>query len=502
MCRVKAPERVGRYEIRGFIGSDEHSVLYSAWDPKLHREVALKLLSADSRDDPKRLERFQREVRAVASLRHPSIVEIFDFSDPESDDLFLVTERLDGTNIEKIAEEKGFFPEAIAAALGHEVCLALDVAHHSGIVHRDIRPVSIFISDSGRVVLADFGVVKAVTSNSVLEGWGRQTEVVGTPGFMAPEVLLHEDLSSPTDIFSLGATLYKIATGEMPYQGDGDASIFRSMMDDHFSEPDHLEMALSRSFVDVLRKCVHSDPAQRFQSSAELRDRLKIILKENGVRDLREDLKDFIRDSDDYRQHLPKRILEYWLEELKIAIKDRDDERAAQARVRIAALKGPVRDTDKFTMPTPSLSLGRQWGDLRGWWRKALALGLPVGLLIGLGSVLLFSSSAEQDPAAITKTPVAETPAKVVPPASQKQTQDASVTIVVMGRGGRLTVDGKRIQLKNNQATVKLSAGKHIFVLTKRKNKLSRTLEVTAEQKYRITFNLKKKKIRSEQLTQ
>src|SRR4051812_29183245 len=149
--------------------------VYLAFDPKLHRDVAIKVVREDVSGDPKWRERFQREARAVATLRHPNIVEIYDYSGGESDMLFLVMEKLEGDDLFNIIEARGVMPEPAAAGVGHELCLALGVAHDHGIIHRDLKPENIFISPSGRVVLTDFGIVKAIAENSPVSGWDSQT---------------------------------------------------------------------------------------------------------------------------------------------------------------------------------------------------------------------------------------------------------------------------------------------------------------------------------------
>src|SRR5262245_27768788 len=117
--------------------------VYRAWDPKLHREVALKLLSPELGSGPKARERFHREARAIAALRHPNIVEIYDYSGEESEHLYLVMEKLDGNDLFNIMSQHGSLPEQVVAAIGHELCLALTVAHQGGVIHRDLKPENV-----------------------------------------------------------------------------------------------------------------------------------------------------------------------------------------------------------------------------------------------------------------------------------------------------------------------------------------------------------------------
>lgn len=212
-------QQIDRYVIRRVLGTGAMGSVYAAWDPKLHREVALKVVPAALANDDKGRARFVREARAIAAVRHPNIVEIYDYSGTDSKHLYLVIEKLDGEDLYATLHRRGIMPEAVAAAVGHELCLALQVAHEAGIIHRDLKPENVFLNASGRVVLTDFGIVKAVTKGSAIEGFKEPTDVIGTPGFMAPELLGGRALGPAIDIFALGVLLYNITTKRLPLRG-------------------------------------------------------------------------------------------------------------------------------------------------------------------------------------------------------------------------------------------------------------------------------------------
>ncbi|MEO0815369.1 MAG: serine/threonine-protein kinase, partial [Myxococcota bacterium] len=294
------PQRIDRYEVRGILGHGAMGHVYLAWDPKLHREVALKVVAKNLSRDQKGRQRFHREARAIAALKHPNIVEIYDYSGEESEDLYLVMERLDGDDLFNIMNAKGMAPEAAAAAVGHELCLALNVAHESGIIHRDIKPENVFMNSAGRVILTDFGVVKAIREGSAVDGWSVETDVIGTPGFMAPELMMNRALGPRTDIFALGALLYNITTADMPFAGESPVEIFRNVVASKMNDPRAFNPSLSEEFVEVLSGCLHAKPKKRFRSSEQVRERLKTVLELNGVTDLRDDLRDYMRDPPEY----------------------------------------------------------------------------------------------------------------------------------------------------------------------------------------------------------
>ena len=272
--------QIDRYEIREVLGEGAMSKIFSAWDPKLHREVALKKIDSNIMLSKKTLDRFQREVRAIAALKHPNIVEIYDYSDINADFYYLVMERLDGDDLFNIMHENGAMPEPIVAAIGHELCLALKVAHQNGVIHRDIKPENVMLTKGGRVVLTDFGVVKAVREDSAVTGWRESTDVIGTVGFMAPELILKQDLIPATDIFALGALLYNVSTLQMPYPGENAIAVFEAVQDGKYVAPTQSRPNLSPAFCELIAHCLDGNAQTRLTNIEEVLAHLKDILKE------------------------------------------------------------------------------------------------------------------------------------------------------------------------------------------------------------------------------
>ncbi|MBI3180383.1 MAG: serine/threonine protein kinase, partial [Deltaproteobacteria bacterium] len=335
---MSLPERIDRYEVRAVLGKGAMGSVYSAWDPKLHRDVAIKLVADDLAGDIKAHERFEREARAIAALKHPNIVEIYDYSGEGSRELYLVMEKLDGDDIFNIVNDKGIMPEPVAAAIGHELCLALQVAHDAGVIHRDLKPENVFLNAAGRVVLTDFGVVKAVRENSAVDGWAQKTDVIGTPGFMAPELMMNRSLGPRTDLFALGALLYNITTGDLPFAGDSPVEIFRAAVAGKYTDPRKYAPLLSEDFCEVLDGCLQAKPKRRFRSADQVREALKGVLELNGVSDLRDDLRDYVREPQAYGRMVRRRATGFLLQRLKLAIKDRDEALANKVRERILAI--------------------------------------------------------------------------------------------------------------------------------------------------------------------
>ena len=224
---MEQPEHIDRYEIRAVLGKGAMGSVYCAFDPKLHREVALKVVADDLARESKARERFQREARAIAALKHPNIVEIYDYSGEDSEHLYLVMEKLDGDDLFNVVNSKGMMPEPCAAAVGHELCLALQTAHDAGVIHRDLKPANIFLAAcdvaGGRPVpkLLDFGIAKVFDPAQL----GSETEVpptrtgalLGTPAYMSFEQAMSDkQVDCRTDIWSLGVILFEALAGHRP----------------------------------------------------------------------------------------------------------------------------------------------------------------------------------------------------------------------------------------------------------------------------------------------
>jgi len=332
---VEDPRQIDRYEIREVLGEGAMSKIFSAWDPKLHREVALKKIDSNIMLSQKTLDRFQREVRAIAALKHPNIVEIYDYSDINADFYYLVMERLDGDDLFNVMHENGAMPEPITAAVGHELCLALKVAHQNGVIHRDIKPENVMLTKGGRVVLTDFGVVKAVREDSAVTGWRESTDVIGTVGFMAPELILKQELIPATDIFALGALLYNIATLQMPYPGENAIAVFEAVQDGKYVAPTQSQPNLSPIFCKLLARCLDGNTKTRLTNIEEVLTHLKDILKQNGVNDLRDDLRDYVNNPATYEKMQKQRLIDHLLRGIKLAIKDKNQSLAETLQARL-----------------------------------------------------------------------------------------------------------------------------------------------------------------------
>jgi serine/threonine-protein kinase len=279
----EAGERFGPYEILGRLGGGAMGLVFRAWDPRLHREVAIKLLH-DDYQMPGMRERFLQEARAASALNHPNICTVFDLGEQDGDP-YMVMELLEGETLkEKIA--RGAVPADEIVMYAQEVADALAAAHAKGIVHRDIKPANIFVVDLGngrkQTKVLDFGLAKigltmpggkmSRTLDLTLAG-----ATVGTLSYMSPEQARGQVLDDRSDLFSLGVVMYEMATRQVPFKGATSALIFVQLLN---HEPDPMRewnTAVPKDLEKIIMKLLHKDRGARFQKADELARALRKI---------------------------------------------------------------------------------------------------------------------------------------------------------------------------------------------------------------------------------
>ncbi len=284
--------RLGPYEIRGTLGRGGMGEVYRAADPRLGREVAIKILSPDTASDPDSIRRFEAEARAVASLSHPHIVPLFDVGEAEGL-RYVVTELVEGETL-RVLLLSGPLPTPEAARIASEVALGLAAAHEKGLVHRDIKPENIILARNGAARILDFGLVQQIDRRPLPEApedapteGPASTEIgtiAGTVGYMSPEQVRGERPDGRSDIFSLGAVLYEMATGRRAFRADTRIETLNAILKE---EPDagSIERASLPAEMDrILRRCLEKRPENRYHSAADLAHDLRAVAAEAAVR--------------------------------------------------------------------------------------------------------------------------------------------------------------------------------------------------------------------------
>lgn len=261
--QLEKGSRVGKYEIRGRLGKGGMASVYRAYDPNLDREVAIKVIADQFANDPAFVERFRREARSIARLRHPNILTIYDFGE-ENGALYIVMEIIEGQTLKEEQEGKVLTLDRTHEII-KQVAGALDYANKNGIIHRDVKPSNILIdAHSNRAVLSDFGIAKmAAEVDSKLTGTGTG---VGTPDYMSPEQAMGDELDSRSDQYSLAIVAYELLTGRPPFTGDTPIAVAMGHVSKPLPKPSQFNPNIPINVEQVLIKALAKKPIDRYES--------------------------------------------------------------------------------------------------------------------------------------------------------------------------------------------------------------------------------------------
>jgi eukaryotic-like serine/threonine-protein kinase len=265
--------RLGQYEIRGVIGAGGMGDVFRARDPRLDREVAIKVLSAHIATRPGAITRFEREAMSVAKLSHPNIVSIFEFG-VHGDTVFVVTELLDGETL-RARLRGGALPPRRAVAYALQITRGMAAAHARGMVHRDLKPENVMITRADQVKILDFGLAKTLEADEPDSIGGahavtRVGAVLGTSGYMAPEQARGQAVDHRADIFAFGAVLYEMLSGERAFKGANSADTMMAVLTEDPPELHAAGVSISPALDRIVRRCLEKTPDLRFQSADDL----------------------------------------------------------------------------------------------------------------------------------------------------------------------------------------------------------------------------------------
>lgn len=292
-----------RYTLQHAIGAGSTAIVHRGYDRVLQREVALKVLHPHLAEGSNAQARLTREARSVAQIRHPNIVEVYDFCQGQPGPDFLVTELMDKGCLRQRLETHRLAHPALAARVGLQVARALSCAHEAGIIHRDIKPGNIMIAGDHTLKLADFGIAHCLDDQHLTV----TGQLIGSPAYMAPEIIQGRPFDTKADLFSLGVLMFELATGTLPFQATHPHALLAQIVAGRPREANTLNPRIDARFAKLLDRCLSREPALR-PSAQDLAVELRDYLTWLGLNDGHQALDDYLEQGERSLQALDATI--------------------------------------------------------------------------------------------------------------------------------------------------------------------------------------------------
>jgi tRNA A-37 threonylcarbamoyl transferase component Bud32 len=358
--RVARPgTTLGRYVLGDVLGHGAMATVFRARDRQLGRTVAIKVmnLAIAARSDAG--ERFRREAQAAAALRHPGIVEIYDFAAATGDEpAYIVAELISGPTLSDVlAERRGRLLPEVAILISAEVADALAAAHERGIVHRDIKPDNVMVektSTASRVVITDFGVAH-VTGLETMTATGA---LVGSPAYMSPEQARGQDVAWATDIWAMGVMLYQMVTGALPFPGREPFAVIASISRGEFRRPSQLQATVAPELEQIIVRCLAPEPARRGTSARALAEELRALAGLAGFDDGPSALRRFLDEPEAFEAQLRPRVADAAVERARRHVRRGE---LARALTQVGRATAYVPDHHGAATVIRSVSARRRW---------------------------------------------------------------------------------------------------------------------------------------------
>jgi len=407
---------MSRYRLVEEIGQGGMAVVYRAEDLSLNREVAVKILHSFLSDKKEARRRFQREAKVVARLRHENILEIFDYSGLDSDESFIVTEFIHGQTLSELIDETPVIVPEVGAIVVAEICKAVAHAHRLGVIHRDIKPENIMVRADGILKLTDFGIAQIVdTQKLTLTG-----QLLGSPAFMAPEMVTGAPLDFRTDVFSLGVLLYRLATGVLPFSGKNPHEVLKKIAEGDHILPSVQFPAVSVDLERIIERALATNPDDRFQSAEDLRQAIEIILIDLNRGETAVEVKHLCANPEDYQQTLSTQICD------RLLMEARRDTKSGRLSIALRSLNRVLSlDEDNEEVPKLLHQVERRQA-LRDITKLVAQVMVVLGL-VGLGALGVWSMSKSTEAQSSQSSSLTQ-PAGNLPPASLDASAEPDAT--------------------------------------------------------------------------
>ncbi len=326
--------KLEKYEVLDEIGHGGMATVYRARDSSLDRFVALKVLHPHLQRTTEARARFAREAKSVAKLRHPHILEIYDYSGEASDETYIAAELLTGPTLKDFVLQHKEMPPEVAVCIALELADALGEAHAKGIIHRDVKPENVLIHEDRCVKLTDFGIAHMVDTHT----FTATGQILGSPGHMAPEQVEGGTCDVRSDVFSLGTVLYFCATGRLPFVGRNPHHLLKLLLEGEYPDPLRLHPEIGADLAAIMNKALARAPGDRYQTAAEMAGDLDAFLVEMGIDDPDELLARYLSQPTEVAQELRQQSLQRLLAIGALAAKAGDVPKAQAALSRALAL--------------------------------------------------------------------------------------------------------------------------------------------------------------------
>jgi eukaryotic-like serine/threonine-protein kinase len=318
---ARKPE-LEKYDIFEEIGHGGMATVYRAHDRRLGRDVAVKIIHRHLRENREVTARFASEARAVARVKHRNVVEVYDVSDEDEDERYLVVELVRGTTLRKLLTDRGHMPAEVSVALALEIAAGLEHAHQHGVIHRDVKPENVLIGETAspssgrsserspgdaptRVLITDFGIAKLLDAQGVTS----TGQVLGSPAHMSPEQIEGGDVNARSDVFGLGVLLYECMVGKLPFDGKNPAQVLRRVLDGAFTIPERARPTIGTEWSRILSTALAHDPQDRYASCAQFCEAARAELDRLGFTDPARELDEYLRDPEGYLREYEPRLV-------------------------------------------------------------------------------------------------------------------------------------------------------------------------------------------------